>query len=211
MTLLRYTLLSEGSSDQALMPILTWLLDQHFPALDIKEGWVDLRRLRPPPRDLKTRIRTAIELLPCDLLFVHRDSNAVCPEARRREIFTAFDEAFSRQESRPALIPVVPVRMMEAWLLFDEAAVRWAAKNTSGTMPLQLPPLDRCETIPDPKAMLEITLRKASGLSSSRRRKLPVRRWVHALAGRIGDFEPLRRLAAFRKLEEDIRCYAEQF
>lgn len=211
MTLLRWTLLSEGSSDQALMPILTWLLDRHFPAVDTKGEWPDLRRLRHPPRDLKTRIRTAIELRPCDLLFVHRDSNAVGPEARRREILTTFEEAFPGHESRPALIPVVPVRMMEAWLLFDEAAVRWAAQNASGTMPLQLPPLNRCETIPDPKAMLHVTLRRASGLGSSRQRGLPVRRWVHALAGRIEDFAPLRQLVGFSKLEEDIRCYAEQF
>ena len=193
------------------MPILRWLLDQHFPTLEIKEGWVDLRRLRDPPRDLKTRIRTAVKLLPCDLLFVHRDSNTVGSEARRLEILTAFEEAFPGQESRPALIPVVPVRMMEAWLLFDEAAVRWAANNTSGTMPLRLPPLQRCETIPDPKAMLHMTLRRASGLGSSRQRRLPVSRWVHSLAGRIEDFDPLRPIDAFRILEEDIRCCAEQF
>lgn len=49
---------------------------------------------------------------------------------------------------------VIPVRMTEAWLLFDEAAIRQAAGNRLGRAPLALPPLDEVEQEPDPKSLL---------------------------------------------------------
>jgi hypothetical protein len=38
-------------------------------------------------------------------------------------------------------IPVVPVRMTEAWLLADEFAIRSAPGNPNGTQSLDLPDL----------------------------------------------------------------------
>ncbi|MEH2437636.1 MAG: hypothetical protein V7K25_25980 [Nostoc sp.] len=37
-----YTLLSDGSSDKALMPILTWLLREHQVECAIQSNWADL-------------------------------------------------------------------------------------------------------------------------------------------------------------------------
>ena len=51
---LRYTLLSDGSSDQALIPILTWLLQKLGVRSAIQPAWADLRRLRKPPNRLKS-------------------------------------------------------------------------------------------------------------------------------------------------------------
>ena len=45
MDALRYTLLSDGSSDQALVPILTWLLRAQGIHGAIQPEWADLRRL----------------------------------------------------------------------------------------------------------------------------------------------------------------------
>ena len=52
MDALRYTLLSDGSSDQALMPILTWLLREQGVYGAIQPEWADLRRLPRPPSAL---------------------------------------------------------------------------------------------------------------------------------------------------------------
>ena len=71
---LRFTLMADGSSDMALLPILVWLLRRHFGSIPIQPEFADLRRLQNPPNELFERIAKSIELYPCDLLFVHRDA-----------------------------------------------------------------------------------------------------------------------------------------
>ena len=46
MRTIRYTLLSDGSSDKMLMPILDWLLYQHCPEYSVKSAWADLANFR---------------------------------------------------------------------------------------------------------------------------------------------------------------------
>jgi hypothetical protein len=161
---LRYTLLSDGSSDRALLPILSWLLVEQGVRLSIQPAWADLRRLPRPPRPLADRVRTSLDLYPCDLLFVHRDAEGEGYAARKREI----QEALSG--TAPAVC-VVPVRMTEAWLLLDEAAIRRAAGNPSGQEELQIPPPADLEALPDPKSLLHGLLREASRSSSRLRWK----------------------------------------
>ncbi len=71
---LRFTLVADGSSDRALLPIFIWLLREHFGRIPIQPEFADLRRLPNPPRELFERIAKSVELYPCDLLFVHRDA-----------------------------------------------------------------------------------------------------------------------------------------
>jgi hypothetical protein len=79
---LRYTLLTDGPSDDALIPLLNWLLREQRMARAIKPRWADLRRLRDRPRNLTERIRWALDLYPCDLLFIHRDAEKDSPDHR---------------------------------------------------------------------------------------------------------------------------------
>jgi hypothetical protein len=94
--------------------------------------------------------------------------------------------------------------MMEAWLLFDEPAIREAAGNPNGRSELDMPRLDRLEALPDAKALLHEILRSASGLVGRRGRQFRVRAAVHRLADIIDNFGPLRSLPAFRELERDV-------
>ena len=71
---LRFTLVGDGSSDRALIPILTWLLRQYWEGTPIQAEFSDLRWLPNPPKKLSQRIDKSVELYPCDLLFVHRDA-----------------------------------------------------------------------------------------------------------------------------------------
>jgi hypothetical protein len=197
---LTFTLLSDGSSDRALIPVLRWLLLQHS-SRDFSDQWADLSALRPPPRLLSEKIRAALALYPCDLLFVHRDAEGESRETRVAEIHKHLQRTGRAQTA----LCVVPVRMQESWLLFDEAAVRAAADNPRGRMPLALPPLRRLEAIPDPKSLLWGLLEEASGLRPGRRRRFEPAPRIHRLAELIEDFSPLRRLSAFRALEEDLQ------
>ena len=201
---LRFTLVSEGSSDRMLLPVLTWLLSHHFPGYTIQGEWADLDRLPRPPKTLANRIRTGLDLYPCDILFVHRDADARTPEKRIAEVSQAITEA----GQGGIQLPVVPVFMSEAWLLFDEKSLRLAAGNSKREVPIKLPPLNRIESTADPKKLLHDLLTRASGLSGRRLKKYRVEASVHRLAELIRDYSPLRELPAFQALERELinRC-----
>jgi hypothetical protein len=206
---LRYTLLSDGTSDKALIPILTWLLRFLGVESAIQSEWADLWRLPVKPRSTEERIVKSVELYPCDLLFVHRDAEGETLEERVNQIRAAVEEA-CHQIDVPPVISVVPVRMQEAWLLFDEAAIRRAAGNPNGQSALRMPELRRIEDLADPKAELHNLLRIASGLSGRRLRKLNVRKFAIQVTGYIEDFSPLRSLSAFQYLETQLRERVEE-
>jgi hypothetical protein len=197
---LRFTLVSDGSSDQALIPLLRWLLAQHLPGIGLEPQWADLRVLSRPPTGLAERIRTALDLYPADLLFVHRDAEGQPPELRYQEIREALAEI-----PNPPAVCVVPIRMTEAWLLIDERAIRQAADNPTGQAPLELPALQRLESLPNPKSILHAALREASQLRGRRASRFRINDRVHQVARWIGDYSPLRQLSAFQNLERDLQ------
>jgi hypothetical protein len=203
---IQYTLLSDGSSDQALLPILSFVLRERG-AETVEPQWADIGRLREPPQALPERIRTAIDLYPCDLLFVHRDAERVGHDIRREEIIRALDAA----DIDVASVCVVPVRMTEAWLLIDERAIRKAAGRPQGRAALNLPQLRRLEEQADPKASLHQALRDASELRGRRLRDFPVSQRVRRVAELISGYGALRALSAFRALEQEVRVALDQF
>jgi hypothetical protein len=199
---LRYTLLSDGSSDKALIPILTGLLREHHVECAIQAVWADLRRLPKPPKTLSSRIISSLDLYPCDLLFIHRDAEKQPRSFRVAEIQEAMEKA--GESLFVPIVCVVPVRMQEAWLLFDEAALRRASGNPRGRQPLQLPDLARVEQMPDPKNELYSLLQTASGLTGRRLKDFPVRERAQRVAELLDDFTSLRVLSAFSELEAEL-------
>lgn len=115
----RATLVTEGSSDIVLVPILQWLISEHTP-VTVELRWADLRSGLRKPANLAQRLLWALDLYPCEILFVHRDADREDPEHRHREI------ALANTTGLPHVC-VIPVRMQEAWLLHDESALREAA------------------------------------------------------------------------------------
>jgi hypothetical protein len=167
---LRYTLLSDGSSDRALIPILNWLLQTHINNCAFQPQWADLRRLDKSLRNsFEKRIELSLQLYPCDLLFIHRDAEKEPHKTRVDEICTAVTQ-IDIAITVPPIVCVVPVRMTEAWLLFDISSLRKAASNPNGSIELQLPDIRKLENEPDPKQILYTILRQASELSPRRLR-----------------------------------------
>ena len=196
MTPLRATLVSDGSSDRVLVPVIRWLLDVHASPGVGSVDWADPRI--SAGRSLSERLGAAVESYPCDLLFVHRDAERASLAARQREIRRALSGW-----SHPAVC-VVPVRMQEAWFLFDAAALRTAAGNPGGRMALSLPPARSVEGLPDPKRHLHQLLRRASGLRGRHLERFDPRLHAHRLADVMRDYAPLRRLSAFRVFEREL-------
>ena len=188
------------------MSVLDWLLHDVV-GVNAQGSWFDPRKFAPPSLGLQESVRRALQFHPCEILFVHRDSEGQPPTTRYDEIQGAVEEAVPAPERVP-YVCVVPVRMTEAWLLFDETAIRRAAGNPNGRMPLELPPVAKAEELPDPKFLLVRAFRTASGQSGRRLKKLNVQARRTRLAELITDFSPLRQLPAFSRLEEDLRLAA---
>ena len=194
---LRVTLVTDGSSDIVLVPVLEWLI-REITSEYFEIRWADLRGLSEVPRDLAEKLAAAIAIYPCDLLFVHRDAEGQDPGVRYEEIQAA-------NQTDRLHVCVVPVRMQEAWLLHDEVALREAAGRPSGTEDLSLPPARRWERLPDPKGILYQALRTANGARGRRAKRFNPARAAHRLADLVNDWSPLRDLTAFPQLESDTR------
>lgn len=192
-----YALISEGSSDRALLELINWCLRDRD--IGVERGdWVDFRELKAPPSSLLEQARTSLELFPSDLLFVHRDAEDLGYDERLRVL----ERDLAALEGR--FVPVIPVRMLEAWLLFDEEAIRFASGNPNGKAALNLPKLSRVEADKDPKETLRAALEAASAPGSRRQRARTQRRFGQRrqdVARSIEDFRPLRELPAFLAFE----------
>jgi len=201
MKVIRHTLVSEGSTDANLIPIIDWAL-KHIAGVPSSQGSrAEFWRLNKKPANLRERLLAATVLYPCELLFVHRDADAALPQARIDEIRQAFTQA---RIELPA-VAIIPVRMLEAWLCFDENAIRRASGNPNGKMPLNLPKLQRVESRPNPKRDLSEALLIACGRSGRRRKKFDTATAFWNIIDGIEDFSPLRELPSFQAFEQSVK------
>lgn len=89
--------------------------------------------------------------------------------------------------------------------MFDDQAIRKAAGNPNGSVPIRLPPAAKIERLPDPKKELKTILRIASGLRGRDLSKFADSRAVHLVAEYTNDFSFLRQLEAFGAFEAELR------
>jgi hypothetical protein len=207
MSRIKFTLLADGPTDKALIPILKWLLIQREGSLLFESEWADLSRMRPQPRGLSQRILAATILYPCDILFIHRDAENQPHTLRYGEIDDAISEAW-HQNNSIQYVCVVPVRMQETWLLFDACAIRKAAGNPYGTSRLDLPPLSRLEGVTGAKTILYGLLRTASELTGRHLERFNPKKCACHVTHHINDYSPLLCLPAFGRLQRDINNLA---
>jgi hypothetical protein len=199
---LSYVLVADGSSDACLLGHIEWLL-REIGWRDVKGQWADLGQVPDVGRDLADRLRVALGLYGVDVVFVHRDAETEALATRIDEI-----EAAITAVGQPVPhVCVVPVRMTEAWLLHDEAAIRRAVDNPNGRAKLPIPPVKRLEELADPKSVLRDALLVASESSGARLKKMRSEfgRLRRRVAERITDYAPLRALEAFARFEHDLR------
>lgn len=205
MSALRFTLVTDGPTDAVLLHPLRWLLINNGIARPIESAWADLRQLPKPPTRLEDKIAAAFDLYPCDLIFIHRDAEREPRANRIEEIQRAVRLVSADLFNNRPYVCVVPVRMTEAWLLFDEIKLRLAAGNPAGAIRLTIPPLQRVEGLADPKDTLHKLLQDATELPARRLKKFSSTQAFYRLAELIEDFSPLRQLPAFNNLESDLQ------
>lgn len=197
---LRVLLVGEGNADLPLVRLVQTL------ALGAGATRVeaDARTFGHDPAE---RIAEALRFDPtAQLLVVHRDADRAGLEARRAETLAAAEAAGVRLP----VVPCVPVRETEAWLLLDEAEIRRVAGNPLGKVALDLPPPSRAELLPDPKRVLRDALLVASEATGRRRRdaERSFDAWRRILLEGLDPEGPVAELPSFqafrRTLEEAV-------
>lgn len=194
----------DGSSDKGLSRPLEMLCRKA--GLSVNIVVVDPQFTPASLRKVENRIAWASSQLRPDLVFIHRDAEKETYADRSAEISRA---VATRNVTYP-VVPVIPVRMTEAWLLLDEGAIRRVAGRPDDRNPLGLPTVREVERLADPKKRLEAALIAASGLKgrklsnftrdlASHRERLLERL---DLTGRVAE------LSSLKLLESEIRLAA---
>lgn len=197
-----YTLITDGPSDKCLIPIINWAIRTKLEGVEfsLESQWAELRNLPNPPRDLHRKINKAIDIFPCNIIFIHRDAEAQNYSLRETEI----REAIINSETVIPFVCIVPVKMQEAWLLIEEDAIRAAAANPNGNVRLRLPAISELESMSDPKYTLHNLLKQASELSGRKLDKFSPQKAAFSVSETIINFSTLRNLPAFLRFEESL-------
>ena len=199
---LRGIFIAEGSSDMPISDIVEGLFFEK--GVQIHLSRPDFSILEKVGKDVRSKLVAGFALVGngVDLVVVHRDADNAGSDARRAEIRAAIDTF----DIEPSTVPVIPVRMTEAWLLLDEASIRLVAGNPRGRAQLGLPKLHEVESQADPKRMLADCLLRAADVSGRRRERVVRRFSQHRkqLLERLDPHGPVRELSSWKRLVADI-------
>lgn len=198
---------AEGSSDAPLGE----LVESLFLARS-----VDIHLTRPDyslldeqvGKNLTARLKAGISLMAGDpdVVVFHRDVDNTDHSKRRGEM----RDALTGANSSGVLVPVIPLRMTEAWLLLDEAAIRTAAGNPNGRTKLNLPTVREVERLADPKKVLRETILTAADVTGRRRERLAARfsSSRRQLLERLDPSGPVTELRSWQNLIADVDAAA---
>ncbi|MEU7001761.1 hypothetical protein [Nonomuraea sp. NPDC046570] len=200
---------AEGTSDLPLADIVEALFVDR--GVTVRLSKPDFSLLDSVPRDVESRIAAGFRLVrgPVDVVVVHRDSDNAGYDARRGEI----ERAVLSAGLASSIIPIVPIRMTEAWLLLDEAAIRQVAGNPRGRENLKLPKVHEVEGVPDPKQLLRDCLLRA-GEETGRRRERMVKRFCQhrrQLLERLDRAGPVSKLTGWKRMVDDIERICQEW
>jgi len=198
---------AEGASDgRILIPIVeraleAWLLARARGPFDLL-----LQALSPLPeaRTFVERVASLVQQSQgwVHVLFIHTDAGAgTTRRARRERIEPALQAAQALVPGWRTIVPVVPVRESEAWLLVDESAIRAAIGVPHGGAGLELPARARdVEHVLDPKRAFERAVRRVL------RGPRALREWravQQGVAVRV-PLNELRTVPAYREFEAEL-------
>ncbi|NWB51262.1 MULTISPECIES: hypothetical protein [Pseudomonas] len=206
----RFILVGEGSSDLRLV--------EHIENLLIQEGFSevsgetpDLGMFKTPVgRSVREKLVAILKYYPhADLIFVHRDADNVGVSVREQEISSAANGLIESDK----VIPVVPVTMLETWLLADIEEVKRVAGNPSYRGSLDcVPPPRRLESVRDSKQLLLTALCEASETQGARLTKFKKRFSEMRARLTLGlDPEgPVRQLDSYQNFRRQITSFAQR-
>jgi hypothetical protein len=165
-----------------------------IPHVDVQSIEIDVRR---EDRDqIEVVLEIARRTHGFDLAVIHLDADSSTEEKAYDERYRpAFEAVQSGGESLNSnLLPVIPIRMTEAWMLVDFAAFKAVSGTSLAATDLDFPQRpEAAERLPDPKEIFESAVRQAR---PGKRRPIPPADVYLPLAERI-DLARLEKLRAY--------------
>ena len=213
---LTIALFAEGSTDYRFLPVVIQRTAEKILCENLSP---DVSVLEPLPIDKNVHGQTgAAKIVEAariaagvDLLIVHSDSDNRTLEKTREE---QFDPGKRLIDLFPGdickeVIPIIPVKNIEAWLLADIDAFRLVVGTNLSEQQLNIPLHQRqVESIPDPK----LVYREAVRIALTERRKrgsINTGAYYEPLAREI-DLEKLKLVPAFRTFYDDFVSFLRQ-
>jgi hypothetical protein len=201
-----FILIAEGSSDLRLV--------EHIERILIEEGFEeargeapDLGRFQQPiGTTVKEKLQAVVKYFPsAEIVFIHRDADNAGVEARRGEIMAAALGVISMDK----IVPIIPVKMLETWLLADRELIsRVAGGRDPQTELSSLPPIRQLESKSQTKSILQDALCEASGLKRDSQLSAFRKRFSEMRARLVLDLDPdgpVRQLSSYKTFRESIR------
>jgi hypothetical protein len=198
----RLLFLGEGTSDEAIAVHVERIADEC--GVPVVVTAPDIGRLRLEGRSIAAKLEAFRKMgAKYDLLLVHRDADRSSRADRIAEIRVAVEKVMPDHQ----WVPVIPVRMTEAWLVLDEQLLREVAGNPTGRVALPIPTPRQAERMADPKARLKEILVTASELSGRKRKifqnSYPYHRRL--VLERIAPAGGVMQLESWRDFDRDLR------
>lgn len=208
-------LYAEGRMDERFLPVVIQraadrILRQH--ALDVVEVWEPVSlKADSVARNREERILSvAQQATGFHALIVHADADA-------RTADDALDNRYEPgrrrvQESKNAacreLLPIIPIRMIEAWMMTDVEAFREVVGTGLSADQLGFPArAHQVETVRDPKHKLDMALNQIFS-RRHRRKRTHLGQYYEPMAQSIR-LNRLESVPAFQRFTNDLTCVLE--
>jgi hypothetical protein len=206
-------LYAEGRTDERFLPVVIRRTVEHILA---QHGRIDVDVLEPIivnhniDRKFSTRAERILEAAHrahgFHALIVHADADHPTPERALKERFMPGHDLVQKAKDRVCnrLLPIIPVRMTEAWMLVDSEALRKVIRTNIDEQALGLPTRARqIESDPDPKQTLHQILQNALAHYPRRRRGIVLGTIYEPLARQLS-LERLSALPAYQQFVKDM-------
>lgn len=206
---IKFILAGEGSSDLRLVEhIETILVEEGFS--EVSGEAPDLGMFVPPVgRSVRDKLLALVKYYPtADLIFIHRDADNVGAAVREKEIVEA-GKGFVDMDK---VLSIIPVTMLETWLLADVEAIKLVAGNSSYRGPLNcIPSVRKLELARDTKQILMDALCEVSEAQGARLAKFK-KRFSEMRARLTVDLDPngpVQELSSYQNFRSKVRAFSQ--
>lgn len=195
--------IAEGTSDHPLSNIVETLF--FTKGVEIRLSTPDFSLLSEKVnKDIKSKVEAGVKLIGSvpDVIVIHRDADNSGTLARIKEI----DLGTRHLLNLTKVVPIIPVKMTEAWLLLDEKSIRTVSGNPKGKVSINIPKVREVESIANPKSFLAECILTASELTGRKRETLKKRfnQNRRQLLGKLDQEGPVTSLPSWQNLLKSV-------
>jgi len=208
-----FALYAEGRTDERFLPLIIQrtaidiLIRRGKKIVYVADPAVLVLENPEPSSRAERILRAAQQASGYHALIVHADADhPTAYQAMKERIQPGFERVLTERDKNEVcrqLVPIIPIRMTEAWMLADIEALQEVIGTDLDAERLGISKKRNIESDTDPKQTIKEAVRNAEANSSPRRRRIKLASLYEPLAGRIR-LERLQSLSAYRQFADDL-------